>query len=170
MWYTYICRELYKMTFSESYIYIYSVVIHYIGWWIRYPSPRSNGPTDQPNPVRPTDWPYARVPRPRHPSDSAPPVRPRAARSIPWLLTPRIPTPRRPTSHCPTSRPCFLHPTRSPVGEHRFLLRLAPRPPPMSAPTSPSRRLSHRRPCLLRPCASQNDWENHKMTEHYGKI
>jgi hypothetical protein len=29
--------------------------------------------------------------------------------------------------------------------------------------------LSHRYPCLLHPCASQNDWENHKMTEEITK-
>jgi hypothetical protein len=32
-----------------------------------------------------------------------------------------------------------------------------------------TKRLSHRRPCLLCPCASQNDWENHKITKENTK-
>jgi hypothetical protein len=141
---------------------------------------RSNRPIEPHAPNQPT--PCARPPRPHHPSDPAPPVRPRAARSTPRLLTPLIPTLRRPTSHCLTSCPYLLRPTPPPLvstascyasrrpttSERPYLSLSSPLPPvPMpplprasllaSATSSYIQRLSHRHPCLLRPCASQND-------------
>jgi hypothetical protein len=142
----------------------------------------SNRPTEPHAPNRPT--PRVRPPCPRYPSDPVSPVRPHVARS----------TLRRPISHCPTSRPCLLHPTPPPsvstascyasrrptTGERPYLplpspLSPAPLPPPphafppTSAVSSYTQRFSHRRPCFLRPCASQNDRENHKMTKEITK-
>jgi hypothetical protein len=66
-------------------------------------------PTNRTPCVQPID-PCTCPPRPRHPSDPTPPIRPRSARPILQLLTPR-----RPTSHDPTSHPRLLRPMPPPL-------------------------------------------------------
>jgi hypothetical protein len=116
-------------------IYIYGAVI---------PSLGPNNPTDQPNPMRPTD-------RPVHvPAPSTPPVRPRATHPTPLRPTnPATPDPAHPNPVSPDIAPLPPPSHASPVGEHRFLLcltlphhRRAPLPPPLIV--SPAQR-----PCLL---------------------
>jgi hypothetical protein len=138
-------------------IYIYMVLLfHHLDPTVQ---PINRTPCAQP--IDPCTCP----PRPRHPSDPAPPIRPRSARPILQLLTPRIPTPCRPTSH-----PCLLRPmplplvstascyaSRYPTTDERPCLPLSSSLPRSAPASSYTQRLSHRRSCLLRPSASQND-------------
>jgi hypothetical protein len=127
--------------------------------------PTSCHPFDLTPPNQPRDsWPRASQPRA---------TRPRTARHRAHLLRP-TPPPSVSTASCYTSR-C---PT---TGERPYLplpspLPSAPLPPPphtsppVSAASSYTQHLSHRCPCLLRPYASQNEWENHKMTKKITKL
>jgi hypothetical protein len=93
-------------------------------------SPGLNGPTDQPNPARPTDRPCARRARPAHVTHPTPR----------HLTGPVTPDPAHPNPALPDNVPLPLPPHASPVDEHRFLLYLtsphhwrAPLPPPLVA-------------------------------------
>jgi hypothetical protein len=154
--------------------------IHHLGWdqrsitWTQ----QSNRPTEPGVPHAPSP-PCPRTPRPpdrltphRLPGPTCPAWPPitHPFNLVPPALTPP-PPPSRPIDPVP---PTWPHSTASSIiclPRWWAPLPAPPRAAPLSvsAPASSTQRLYRRCPCLLRPCASQNDWGNHKMAEQNTK-